>query len=443
MQAGYGLLQYFYFFHSTSNFRIVGSYDNPAGFAACLAVSAPLSFTFFRYSLSYNIFGIISFMIISVAIVLSGSRAGIISITLASAIFLYSQLSNKKKLLKKYLIPVLFILGIALFIYLLYLKKGSATGRLLIWEITLEIIEDNPILGSGRGSFLAEYMKYQAGYFFRSTDSKYALFADNVLHPFNEYLLLLVEYGAIGFMLLSIGVIFIIKSSKFSSPYLLCLISLGVFSLFSYPLKYPFVWVLVAYSLAQISKQNVTIWSFNLQTKTWYRLLITIIVIVCFSIISQNMLFEYRWSKLAKHSLLGKTKELIPKYEYLYKNWNGNYLFLYNYGAELNHIEKYEKSITVLNKCQMFCSDYDICIIQAENYFNLKKWRKSEYYCKMASGMCPNRFIPLYKLHHIYINTKEHNKALEVAKTIVDKDVKVSSSTVYLIKEKMRKFLEQ
>lgn len=116
MQAGYGLLQYFYFFHSTSNFRIVGSYDNPAGFAACLAVSAPLSFTFFRYSLSYNIFGIISFMIISVAIVLSGSRAGIISITLASAIFLYSQLSNKKKLLKKYLIPVFFILGIALFI---------------------------------------------------------------------------------------------------------------------------------------------------------------------------------------------------------------------------------------------------------------------------------------------------------------------------------------
>lgn len=63
------------------------------------------------------------------------------------------------------------------------------------------MIKDNPVTGYGSGGFLANYMNYQAEYFARDTDSKYAILAGDVKHPFNEYILLVVNYGLIGFLL--------------------------------------------------------------------------------------------------------------------------------------------------------------------------------------------------------------------------------------------------
>ena len=55
------------------------------------------------------------------------------------------------------------------------------------------MIKDNPVTGYGSGGFLANYMNYQAEYFARDTDSKYAILAGDVKHPFNEYILLVVK----------------------------------------------------------------------------------------------------------------------------------------------------------------------------------------------------------------------------------------------------------
>ena len=54
------------------------------------------------------------------------------------------------------------------------------------------MIKDNPVTGYGSGGFLANYMNYQAEYFARDTDNKYAMLAGDVKHPFNEYILLVV-----------------------------------------------------------------------------------------------------------------------------------------------------------------------------------------------------------------------------------------------------------
>lgn len=95
---------------------------------------------------------------------------------------------------------------------LFFLKKDSAIGRILIWINSLEMILDYPILGSNSGSFLRNYMLYQADYFKLNPNSQYIMLADNVKHPFNEYLLLTIKYG-IGGLLALIAVIFsVIKS---------------------------------------------------------------------------------------------------------------------------------------------------------------------------------------------------------------------------------------
>ncbi len=46
-----------------------------------------------------------------------------------------------------------------------FLKKDSANGRLFIWKVTLKMIGDYPLTGTGFGGFKARYTDYQAAWF--------------------------------------------------------------------------------------------------------------------------------------------------------------------------------------------------------------------------------------------------------------------------------------
>ncbi|MDR0334250.1 MAG: O-antigen ligase family protein [Dysgonamonadaceae bacterium] len=439
LQAVYGLLQYFQIIHISSTFPIIGSFDNPAGFAACLAVAFPLAFSLLRESKYYKCLAIVSMIVIGVAVVLSESRAGMVSLGVVSVAFLFFIRLCGKKTLKVISISLFLLIGAAIFLLLLSMKKESASGRVLIWQTTWEMMQDAPVLGHGNGAFTAKYMDYQADYFAQNPESKYAMLADNVLHPFNEYLLLVAEYGFVGLGLLFIVLFFLFKSDGLNSPYLLCLISLGVFSLFSYPLKYPFVWVIVAYCLAKISKSQKPVFVFSFPNKKWFRI---IIMLMCFIVggyfLSKDISFEYQWNKAAKASLFGKTKEVLPEYEHLHHIWNGNYLFLYNYGAELNHVQEYEKSNAILYQCLKYFNDYDVQMLLADNYSNLKQWDKAEAHYLKAADMCPVRFVPLSKLMNLYDAIGQNDKTERMALKIIDKPVKIESSTIRSIKFEAR-----
>lgn len=81
---------------------------------------------------------------------------------------------------------------------------------MLIWKCSWEMIKENPFLGHGIGSFKANYMDYQATYFRTFSTSEYAMLADNINHPFNEYILLLVQFGLTGMITLILFVVFLI-----------------------------------------------------------------------------------------------------------------------------------------------------------------------------------------------------------------------------------------
>ncbi len=86
------------------------------------------------------------------------------------------------------------------------LEASSAVGegaRLAIWGQTFGVILDNPILGSGAGSFMQEYEQGSA-YGLNSTP----------LSPSSDFLLLFTEYGLVGLVLLLVPA-FIIVSRAF------------------------------------------------------------------------------------------------------------------------------------------------------------------------------------------------------------------------------------
>jgi len=77
VQALYGIAQYLHLFPAVGGFRITGSFDNPAGFAASLCAGFPFFFYFLtRKEIWLRVASITGMAIIVFAVFLSGSRAG-------------------------------------------------------------------------------------------------------------------------------------------------------------------------------------------------------------------------------------------------------------------------------------------------------------------------------------------------------------------------------
>ena len=64
-----------------------------------------------------------------------------------------------------------------------------------------------------------------------------------------------------------------------------------------------------------------------------------------------------------------------------------------------------------------------------------------ENYLKKAAVMCPVKFMPLYRLTELYLETGQKEEARVLARKIVNKPVKVPSPAINGMKIKMRNLL--
>ena len=151
---------------------------------------------------------------------------------------------------------------------------------------------------------------------------------------------------------------------------------------------------------------------------------------------------EIKWKAIAQNSLNGKTISMIPEYEKLYPVLRKNPFFLYNYGAELNIAEKYDESTSILLECQKLFNDYDLQLLLADNYQRKGEFKKAIQIFEYASNMIPCRFWPLDQIFEIYKETGQNVKALEVAKEIMRKEIKIPSLNISSIKAKAAGYLE-
>lgn len=452
IQAVYGLGQYLYWFPNIAvpGFRISGSFDNPAGFAATLTVCSPFAlFLMQKKAWYWKIIGGLSITLFTVAIVLSQSRAGIISI-----VFLYGIWISKKEQLKlltnwygstKIAIGIVFIVGLLAGLY--FFKKDSADGRLLIWQCSVNMLRDNPLLGHGIGGFQREYMLYQAEYFRSNPDSSFSMLADIVKHPFNEYLFIAVEHGLLGIAIL--GILFYLltieyrKNKSSENNYLmLCLTSIAVIACFSYPLNYPFIRLIAVFCAAIIMRNETVIYEFSHKKLIFLKPLILIIALSTLLVTTKLFYDDFQWNKIAKQSLAGETKKVLPEYERLYKTMNRNSLFLYNYAAELNFIDRNKESNLLFINASHFMNDIDLQLQMADNYQKMKNYKEAETCYKLAHEMIPNRFIPLYRLAQMYKEQGRNIEAQKLAKEIIRKPVKIPSYEISFIKQEMKQFIE-
>lgn len=424
-QALYGIYQCL---NNHSGF-ITGSFDNPAGLASLLAFTLPFGCygcTVRKTKLKFC--AISGTLILCLSLLLTESRAGILCGIII--FFLYFL-----RIIHFYRKKMIFIGGGVLIcssIFLYQYKKESADGRLLIWKCTCEMIKDQPWNGFGTNGFQTNYMNYQADFFRQHPNHCHAILADNIKHPFNEFLLLTVSYGFIGIICLFIIIILLVHAYRKNNgmksyTVALCLVAIAVFSLFSYPFRYPHTWILCIFSTIILCSNAYKISLYIRKTL----ILITALYVTIRSILYIPYIkAEMKWAEISNRSLCGMTEEMLPTYDILYDRLTNNPLFLYNHAAELNIAKQYEKSMQISLECEKIFADYYLQLLIADNYKQMKQYKQATTHLIQASFMCPNRFVPLYELFKIYEIQQDRNAMTNIGYKILQKRIKVESTEV-------------
>ena len=444
LQAMFGIMQALGLFYTSSVFKVTGSFDNPAGFASCLCIGMPfIGFMLLKNNNKYIRYGgwVIG-LVIMVAVILSQSRAAVISIAFICFIFFCMEFSRKKCI--KYLSFVCFAL---LLFGCYWLKKDSADGRLLIWQCSMDMVKEAPWLGHGIGSFEANYMDYQADYFRQHKQSRYFMLADNVKHPFNEFLGILLNFGFISLLIIFVMIAILVYCYK-SNPcmekqiVLYSLVSIGIFSLFSYPFSYPFTWIITTLCVFILIREYIT----KIFVQSMIKNVICILVLFCsfggIYKLLERVKAEKEWGRASSSSALlfsGSYNKALQTYEILEIKFHDNPYFLYNYAAMLLENKQYKESLQIALQCRKYWADYDLELIIGDNYQELANPKAAKRYYDNASMMCPSRFLPLYRLFHLYKNIEDRERMLSVAKLIIDKPIKIKTPVIQMMKREMEK----
>ena len=133
-------------------------------------------------------------------------------------------------------------------VFLYHYKKRFGGRKVTYLAVYLEYDKRAPAIRIRLRRFQANYMDEQAQFFRTHPNSRYAQLADDVKSPFNEYLGVLTDsdYRRYGHASLCRRAFPYVEEHPGGSsrPALLCLTTIAVFSLFSYPFRYPHTWIL-------------------------------------------------------------------------------------------------------------------------------------------------------------------------------------------------------
>ncbi|MBR3895568.1 MAG: O-antigen ligase family protein [Bacteroidaceae bacterium] len=445
-QAVYAIVQAIGLCPSHFSYRVVGSFDNPAGLAACLSVGIPCCIYLFCTWERKILKGasVLMALFIATALILSGSRTGILAgILLPVAWWLFG--SIKRRWLK------LAVLGIGVILMpIMYMaKKDSADGRLLMLRCGWEMVKEKPLLGHGIGGVQALYMDYQAEWLAAHPESDFSMLADNVKSVFNEYLTIGICFGMVGWLFLGLYVWLMIHSyrkapSEEGRFALMSLAIIGVLGCFSYPFSYPFTWVVLVWGSVVLVHQACPI---AIPRNKAVRCTMAIVLFCTSSFLLYGTVkrtrAELEWGEISQMALMGRSKEAFPRYEALMSILGNEPYFLYNYAAELYMANLYEEALHMARRCRTHWADYDLELLQGELLNELERYKEAEHHFQLAANMCPVRFVPLNSLLKLYKQTGDTMKADSMAQIIIDKPIKIPSSNINIMKAEAKKWLER
>lgn len=340
----------------------------------------------------------------------------------------------------------LLILGGASGIY--YLKKDSASGRLLIWKITATKALQQPITGYGFDTFQAKYPKAQAHYFQTGHGTSYEKqIAGNVKRPFNEPLQILFEYGFVG-LLLFLGIIFLAlffhnrrDTNKETNGFQAIIVGIIIFSFFSYPFYSAPIALLFFIALGYISGQTKSIKLLGSVSQLLF-IILAIAMSTLMLVRLPNLYHAYwLWDEAKTLYEMDNYQRANASFRQAYPYLQHNGEFLLNYSKNLYFTEDYTKALIIIKQGESLYTDEYYYITRGDIQKALGNPAEAEHNYKTAASIVPHKFYPLYCLAQLYTETKNNKKAVQTAHKILRKKVKIKSPAVQEIRQEMKELI--
>jgi len=491
LQAVHGCFQLYGFLPSYNpNFAITGSFSNPGPYAGYLASVSPAAVAAyfsktnpitasitnwhicsrarpFRYL--YTILGgIVNYVPVTAAaliilvIIPTQSRAAWISLLTVILLavgrlsphfthFIKTYFSSGKKRVTAIAVSILLVLAGTTATY--NLKKDSANGRVLIWKVTAKMIADNPLKGTGLDQFKTVYMNYQANYLKKGANKQDIDLADDVNYAFNEPLQFIAENGVIAGIAAAILLFVLFNSGSDEEPLLSFtakagLASVLVFSLFSYPSQILPIKLNATLYLAYLAKTGKPLVFYGkkkhglkpITTVLMCGLFATTLIATYFVNITLSKLYDAfcAWNTADIMYETNDYRETIKYCEQAYEYFNNDGVFMFKYGKALEMCKESKKSIPILKKAQELYDTVPTEIALGNCYSASQNYIMAEKAYLKASAMTPAKFYPQYLLAKVYNQSGEHEKAVAIARALIQKKIKITSDAANDIVEEMR-----
>lgn len=395
-------------------------FSNAAGLSSCLCFSIPA--LCYMVKSSGRPISTVSFCVLiccMLVVVCLRSRTGMVCLALLG----FTLVCRKKLLIYGYVVSLLLLLPLCFWL----LKPASTLGRRFVIQRTFDMILQHPLTGWGPHGFLANYMHVQADFFVRHPYCEYVQLADDMCHPLNEYLLIAVDYGLAGLLLIIIFAWYVAKhyiNHKSVSGFvgMTTLVFIAVFSMFSYPLSYPFTWVVLIFSLCLIFRDNRNCIVNGVLAK-----LTVLILLFMGSLVVCVYQYGLKWERVKEKVNEGYRSGVRKQYEDLYPILQYNSRFLYNYTYALYMLRGYEESLKIAIECQRIHSDYNLSLLIGDIYLALGKDEMAIRQYLLAHHMCPCRFAPLCAIYDVYKQQCNYKKCKMMSKIILEKPIKIRS----------------
>lgn len=404
-------------------YALSGTFLNPGPYSALLAMGLVMSCKLRKGYWLPALFAIL--------LPATWSRAALLSATICLGIVYW----DKWKRRKWQVVVVIIVIMTGLY----FLKKGSADGRSIIYMISLLSILQHPLFGSGISSFCHQYAEGMATFSSQHPTFNF-LSADVTSNAYNILLQIGVEQGLVGlFLAATLVVVIIVKLSKGGKILGIGLLSLLIFSMFSYPfeqLPYQLIFVLIA-AYAATGTVDCAKPTGRQNYRNYLASVALLSVVVLFSIFTHTQLKE-RVKAESDYQLMAGVNHVafIDYYYELLPLLNSNEHFLFDFAKILSVDGRYNDSNAMLRLGTLVSSDPMFYVIQGNNYSEMGLYQYAEQAYKKAFNIMPNRLYPLYKLMLLYNRQGDMEKTVDAARQVMVFNEKISSPATEDIKKR-------
>lgn len=393
-------------------YAVTGNFFNPAPYGAFIAVMFAVVVAVYKERPGH-ILGI-AVIVMTVMLPATWSRAALMSFAVSLGIMYRAWVRNNYRQVG--------IFAVVFLVILYFLKRGSADSRMLMMLVSLRTWADNLWVGTGIGSYLQALGEGMATYFTCHPDSMFIPSVGIVDRPFNEPLRVAVEQGMAGLIPFTIAILLTARRLWLAgSPLFYALVSLLVFSMFSYPFTIPafstMLSVIMAYA-ANLGKQYV------------FRPM----MVFPFASVGISCAFIYfqllprmeaekdydRFSQIHDEAFIKDYYELLPLL-------NDNPKFLFDFGTLLRDSGRYNDSNAMLRQGTSLSADPMFHIIMGRNYEDMLEYDKADSLYDHAFRMVPNRIYPLYRKMKLYEVMGDITRCKSMACQVQNFRVKVES----------------